>query len=86
MLFTVAGLHFCEMTLKPNPKQPATISQRKTQRGVFFQKTQPGQSSCKRKQLSPQKRRKGGHVIFAQGKLQELRKGRADFLVEMLDF
>lgn len=89
LLFTVAGPHFWEMTLKPNPKQPATISRRKTQRGVFFQKTQPGQSSCKRKQLSPQKRRKGGHVILAQGKLQELRKGSADFsvvLVEMLDF
>lgn len=87
VLFTAAGLPFCEMTLNPNPEQPATIN--KTQRGVSFQKTQPGQSSCKRKQLSPQKRRKGGHVILAQGELHELRKGRVGFsavLVEMLDF
>lgn len=83
------GLHFCERKLKPNPKQPATISLRKTRRRVSFRKTQPGQSSCKRKQLSRQRRRKGGHVILAQEKLHKLRKDRVGFtvvLVEMLDF
>lgn len=82
------GLHFCERKLKPNPKQPATISLRKTRRRVSFQKTQPEQSSCKRKQLSRQ-RRKGGHVILAQEKLHKLRKGSVGFsvvLIEMLDF
>lgn len=88
VLFTVAGLPSCEMTRKHNPKQPATISRRKTQRGSPFRRHSQGKAPEGGSSLARKTEGKEA-MILAQGKLHELRKGRVGFsvvLVEMLDF